>query len=260
MNSTPHIKSTATEFTFEGSRITLYGSSEDEYIFSKILNHSTFYEQTFLKYLRFCVRKSGCFIDAGANIGNHSIFFSKIMARKCISFEPNPKAYALLKKNIVANNSTAVAYELGLSNTTSRARIRQDGSCSKNLGATTLVQDTGAEDAILMRSLDGLLNEKHLNQKVAAIKVDVEGFEDKVLAGSVNTIVRDRPSVFVEAIDSPAYEAVNSVLEPIGYKEIYSLGGTPMYHFVHRTAYTEILRSRIWQTAFKVGKWLRTMR
>ena len=37
-------------------------------------------------------------LDIGANIGNHSLFFSNYFA-KCISFEPNPRTFSVLEIN-----------------------------------------------------------------------------------------------------------------------------------------------------------------
>ena len=44
------------------------------------------------------LKKLSTFIDVGANIGNHSLYFSKI-SKKVFSYEPNPNTYELLKFN-----------------------------------------------------------------------------------------------------------------------------------------------------------------
>lgn len=51
------------------------------------------------------------FIDIGANIGNHSIFFS--FFDSIISFEPNQFTYGILKLNL-SNLDNAQAYNFGL--------------------------------------------------------------------------------------------------------------------------------------------------
>ena len=57
---------------------------------------------------------NGIAIDIGANIGNHSVFFSKFF-KKVYSFEPNPKTFELLKINAKLNNNIYVR-KTGLSN------------------------------------------------------------------------------------------------------------------------------------------------
>ena len=73
---------------------------ENDYIFKTISGEKDFYESELLDWLLVIYIDEGSFIDVGANIGNHTIFFSKIMERRCYSFEPNETAYKLLKENI----------------------------------------------------------------------------------------------------------------------------------------------------------------
>src|SRR5690606_21717953 len=43
------------------------------------------------------------YVDVGANIGNHTLFFAKVMGQRVYSFEPFPENLRLLKKNIALN-------------------------------------------------------------------------------------------------------------------------------------------------------------
>lgn len=54
------------------------------------------YLEFFIEWLKF--NFSGLALDVGANIGNHSVFFSKYF-QKVMSFEPNPSTYHLLSYN-----------------------------------------------------------------------------------------------------------------------------------------------------------------
>jgi FkbM family methyltransferase len=246
------------DFYFEGQSFRITGLSESDYIFSTISKYGSFYERQFLKYFRFCVRKSGVIIDAGANIGNHSIFFSKVMLRKCISFEPNPTAYELLERNIIANNASIVAYELGLSSDTGSARLDNENIQPNNLGAARLVQDKSDKNSIEMRRLDDVLEALHPGERIAAIKIDVEGFESEMLRGAVHTLARHKPSVFIELADSHAYLSAKSILKQKGYREISVMGDTPMYHFVHYSNIFEIIRSPTWRLAHLIWRGLRS--
>ena len=58
------------------------------------------------------VVRKGVALDIGANIGNHSIFFSDYFS-KIIAFEPNPHTYRLLEYN-AAFRSNISSYNVGL--------------------------------------------------------------------------------------------------------------------------------------------------
>lgn len=246
-------------FEFEGREIKVTGYSSNDYIFSFISKYSTFYERQFLKYFRFCTRRPGAIVDVGSNIGNHTLFFSCVMARKCISIEPNPPAYDLLAKNVSQNRSDATIHGVGLSDATGHATPVLMVGDKDNLGATRLVQG-GDGDGIKLQTLDQLLAIHHPGDKIAAIKIDVEGFEAKVLSGAAETLTVHRPAIFVETADVAAYLRVKSILEPLGYTDLGSMGHTPMHHFVHRGAFGERVRSRLWRMAHAVWKFLHSLR
>ena len=61
-----------------------------------------FYEEEELDYLRTVIPPRVTVADAGANVGNHAIFFSKICrAERVFAFEANPAAIGLLTKNVL---------------------------------------------------------------------------------------------------------------------------------------------------------------
>ena len=60
-----------------------------------------------------------------------------------------------------------------------------------NEGGRSIAMNGG--EAVHMRTLDS-----YDLQNVSFIKMDVENYEDEVLAGAINTIRRDRPVIFLE--------------------------------------------------------------
>ncbi len=68
------VKNAVTEFTYSNQRIKIEGYHVDDLIFDRIVTGKTFYENRLLEKAR-SLNLEGVYVDVGANIGNHSIFF-----------------------------------------------------------------------------------------------------------------------------------------------------------------------------------------
>lgn len=137
-------------------------------------------------------REGSVVVDIGANIGNHTLFFAnELHARKIISFEPIPETFKLLMMNVHLNGlqNRVELHNEGLSNEPGHASVTVFNP--GNIGGTTLAQGAGNLSLTTLDSLN-LPN-------VTFIKIDVEGMEPEVLEGSIETIKRTRPIVFVES-------------------------------------------------------------
>ncbi len=194
----------------EGSPVTL---GPFEQVFCKIAGHEVtfnldrvrdpiqrnnragkFYEQKELTYLGRGFPKGGTFVDIGANIGNHSLYFALIGgAAKVVPVEPNPVAYRLLIANILSNRLADVVdlsrLGVGVSDVEADGFAMEDRD--RNIGAARMIPNEGT-----IKTLPGDVLCKDLEPDL--IKVDVEGMELLVLAGLAQTIQRRRPKLFVE--------------------------------------------------------------
>ena len=66
-----------------------------------IRSTNNFYEINFLEFIRLNYNKQNIILDIGANIGNHSLFFSEYLDfQEIISFEPYGPNIELLTKNL----------------------------------------------------------------------------------------------------------------------------------------------------------------
>lgn len=158
------------------------------------LRQGRFYEERELTILKRMLPLDGTYVDIGANIGNHAVFFAKRMrAARVIVFEPNPLALAPLIANIVLNRleHVIVTDHLGLALSDHAGSGYGMGRHDRNLGATELQADTGE---IAVETGDRLL----ADETPDFIKLDVEGMEMEVLAGLQATIARARPLMLVE--------------------------------------------------------------
>ena len=69
-----------------------------------ILTRGRFYELPYLKKVKEMIPPKAVIIDAGANIGNHTIFFSRVCgAGRVYSFEPLRETFRILERNLVLN-------------------------------------------------------------------------------------------------------------------------------------------------------------
>ncbi len=92
-----------------------------------------FYERELLQGMCALVKdKNGIALDIGANIGNHSLFFSK-QFDAVISFEPVPNNYLLLKANLFLNQTQNITLiEKALSNANTKMGIDKGNSRNTN--------------------------------------------------------------------------------------------------------------------------------
>lgn len=247
-HSTPLSDPPCASFAFEGKSFKIYGVHEGDHIFSQISHHKRFYEGDFLKYFRFMVRQKGEILDIGANIGNHSIFFSKVMGRQVSAFEPNDIAYQLLVKNIEENSASVKPFKIGLSNQSGTTDFIDNPKTEQNFGAASLKHETTEDSgAVKLHTLDEFLKAINLQARISALKIDVEGFEYRVIQGALGTLATHQPSVFVELKDDHALSQTHPLLLNAGYCPIHVMGFTPMWHYVPKSRMRyELIRSRSW--------------
>ncbi|MGB7322155.1 MAG: FkbM family methyltransferase [Albidovulum sp.] len=153
-----------------------------------------FYEQSELWLIRRHFPVGGCFVDIGANVGNHSLFVAMFCAASVVvPVEPNPEANNLLIANVLVNGLGGVfdVNHLGLAFGEHASTGNRMEERDHNLGAARLLPTGGTIDVVRG---DDILRD----YAPAFIKVDVEGMELDVLRGLENTLARHRPTLFVE--------------------------------------------------------------
>lgn len=184
---------------------------EDE--IQRYLISGKFYEENELKFIKSISKEGWNIIDVGANVGNHTIFFQKFLNPKNIwVFEPNADSYKILLQNIALNycHNVNVDYiNLALGNKNAKYSIIHFEQ--NNLGATTLGENSnGTIECVTGDSI-------FKNKIVDFIKIDVEGMELEVLYGFVETILKNKPIIYVEILNSNFDKFLNFV-ESIDYK------------------------------------------
>lgn len=151
--------------------------------------------------------QGGVAVDVGANHGFMSGLFSVLAgpAGQVYSFEPSPTTYPRLLHVLQMNNyANVVPHNMACGRSESIMTLYLPSTFS---GAATLRPDAGMEQAardhravgavdVRIVKLDDFLGPK-LN-RLDLLKIDVEGFEDEVLAGAEDLLRNFKPAVYIE--------------------------------------------------------------
>ena len=137
-----------------------------------------------LDFLRAHSPDGGVFVDVGANVGTYALALARHVGAdgKVIAIEPHPVTHARLKFNRDASGATQVTLVAAAAGPADgELLIETDGD---NLGASHIVTGQPAGNALRVPALrlQRILDEAGVSQ-VDALKIDVEGFEDRVLTG-----------------------------------------------------------------------------
>ena len=161
--------------------------------------------------------QGGVFVDVGANVGNHSVFFGKLQKTDLvIAFEPNPLIHPILCANIEYNGLSEKfkLYRLALSDGEGEISLHIP---AQNMGAASFsgIRDGRKTERTVKahRAMGDAIIEK---TKIDFLKIDVEGHEVECINGLKDTILANRPPIFIEV--SPKDRTVlEALLASLGY-------------------------------------------
>jgi len=171
-----------------------------------------FYEIEELQLIGQYIRQGARILDIGANIGNHTVWFEKVLkASKVTVIEPHERSIALLKINSLLNGLTAVDLShLGIAFGSVEGMGRFHIAQSFNIaGAEVLEDDAGT---VPIRVGDKVIGDLDYD----FVKVDVEGAEIEVIKGLRLLIDRSKPTLFVEVWDRNR-DAFVAEMSDLGY-------------------------------------------
>jgi FkbM family methyltransferase len=165
--------------------------------------------------LLYFVPKGRCFYDIGANWGQHSLFAASLpdFTGDVYAFEPMPTTYQDLRSIVdqADLNHCVHDYPWALGDHESHLPL---GVRNKTITGQASFDDPKAKHVTLVevKVLDNLVNEGVLPPP-DLIKLDVEGFEDRVLSGAAETLRIHRPFLIME--NWPDLRQAEAVLAPL---------------------------------------------
>jgi FkbM family methyltransferase len=163
------------------------------------------YEPHMALALKKHLRRGATFWDIGANVGWFSLFAFSIVGSRghIISFEPAPEVFRLLAQNTAGLPNVTVV-QCGVGNADETASFAAQGTSSSSSFVKEITQinasympDTPVESiSVPIKRIDTLVRE--VGSAPDVIKIDVEGYELKVLQGAVELLSSRNPTLIIE--------------------------------------------------------------
>lgn len=164
-------------------------------------------------------------LDIGANIGNHSVYFSRLFS-SVYSFEPNPSTFEILSIN-TRHVSGVKIFNFGLGDKKGIFDLIDNPT---NAGGASIKHNSGDADLSHKINVQRIDDFDFQGDRIGLMKVDVEGFEKNVFLGSSSTIKRHEPIVIFEQHESEFSKDGTSptieVLKSYGYKVCFHQNGS----------------------------------
>jgi FkbM family methyltransferase len=174
--------------------------------------------------------------DIGANVGMYSVYAGKIAQARVFAFEPESQNYSELNRNIFLNglNGRVTAYNLAVSDKFEISTLFLSHFCPgfahHDFGENRWSEDMQVGDHVLRRDdrLEQGSTSIVLDEVIAAnqfpqpnhIKVDVDGFEWKVVEGARKTLSSpELKTVLIETDNKiPESVAIMDIMSSLGWK------------------------------------------
>lgn len=169
-------------------------------------------------------------LDIGANIGETALVFARLTgeAGHVYAFEPFPSTFQHLQRHVSWNHQKNITpIQLGLADKPGVLKLENN----PNNTAGNRVSTTGSD--VQVSTVDAFVRAKQC-PKIDFIKIDVEGFELHVLRGADEILRRDKPVLFVEAVDeflqlqNSSTHALIKFLENLNYSLVNAYDNKPV--------------------------------
>lgn len=157
-------------------------------------------------------------LDLGANIGFHTLGLARTVgpSGRVTAIEPQRFCFQVLCANVIMNqHATVQCLRAAVGDSPGLCFVPvHEPTTRHNAGATevSLGAGEGPTDQVPLMTVDSLgLSRCDL------IKIDTEGFEDRVIIGARNTIAAHWPVLFIELHDRDKLQRVGGFLKTKGY-------------------------------------------
>lgn len=202
------------EFEHEGRRFSFFVNDRHDSI--QAHHHAgEFYELEELELIRCHVMRGARILDVGANIGNHCVYFARVMdAANVTPIELQPKVISLLLMNVRLNGVANVDL----------SRLGVGLGAKEDAAEIFIPQAFNVAGAQFRSNSNGQFRIRRGDDVVAGvdfdfIKIDVEGMECDVVEGLAETIGRCKPLMFIE-VWNENLERFHRQLQELGYEVV----------------------------------------
>jgi FkbM family methyltransferase len=158
------------------------------------------HEPRTMETVRRLVMPGATAIDVGANAGYYSLVLARLVgpAGRVIAFEPTEWAFQKLVTNVGLNAFENIRLErVALADVSDQREISSSELAFKASWPLSGVQAERPKEVVEFLTLDDYVERRELDA-VDFIKVDVDGYEFRVIQGARKTLARFRPSLLIE--------------------------------------------------------------
>lgn len=187
------------------------------------------YDRDELNYLKENLKPGGVFVDVGANIGVYTLIASQAVGSSgtVLSIEADPSNFKKLQENVAKNNCTSVTpVNVGVSDKVEMLalHLNNSGNCGGHSFAST--SRNGETVNVDCKPLLEVLTDRSI-EKINGMKLDIEGFETRVLQAFFREADRSIYPDFVVIEVNPEYSNETSpidILDQHGYRKVVDCG------------------------------------
>lgn len=196
---------------------------ENDLIGQFILQHG-FWEGHLYEIYSKLITSEDVIIDAGANIGFHTVQFAKL-AKTVHAFEPQKVIYNILCSNVLFNDvsNNTFQYDFGLGDKEITLYMeplsnRDEANGMHNFGGRGLDPNATSEQPVPLKVFDDL------GLDFSVLKIDIQGSEIFALRGMIESLRKNKPWIMLENYinrkgkEKEREEAVLNLLFKEGYE------------------------------------------
>lgn len=199
--SAGYLKSSANDVDYFETPIGNYflpNNAPDDIVI-KSMKNGTYFEKHIIDVAEKYIKAGTCVLDVGANLGQMSVHFSKLVGDKgkVISFDADDYIFEFLKKNIAANQCNNVEAIFGaVYNASDKVFYfpKQDFVKWSAYGSYGL--DLAAKDGREVKSLK--IDDLDIQVPISFMKVDVQGSDLFAMQGAEETIRKHKMPIIFE--------------------------------------------------------------
>jgi FkbM family methyltransferase len=176
-----------------------------------------FYEASRIGVLNYVYSQEpngGVYIDIGASIGNHTLFFAMVkQARMVLAFEPYLPSYEHLEENLKLNQLKNVyTFNVALGSEDKEGMMIPINTA--NVGMVQVAEGKHLQgEACVIKTLDSFDI-----PNFDVMKIDAEHYNEELLKGAKETLTRGTGNVYIECETKEILELTNSYMKKYGYK------------------------------------------
>ena len=162
-----------------------------------------YYERWVIEAMKKIIKKGDVAIDAGANIGSHTLIMAKLVgnAGRVLAFDPDLRSVRRLKENLDLNHfSNTKVFQSALSNKAGTMTLFLYGDEARDQGTVSLYnlpKLQKSEVEVSVETLDEIVKRENLS-RLNFIKIDTRGSDLNIIKGARASINKFQPVIVFE--------------------------------------------------------------